>query len=165
MKDHAGTGTDATVATRESEGQYPAGWRLAVIITSLCLGTLLIALDNTILTVAIPKITTVFNSLNDVGWYGSAYLLSITALQPTFGNFYKYFDVKVVYLVSIAIFEGMMTSIEKLSCPQLTREQLAPSYVLQLVIRQCSFSVEQLQAWVRPDYSKELWVLSDTPSR
>lgn len=112
---------NATVAAREPEEQYPSSWRLAVIITSLCFGTLLIALDNTILTVAIPKITTVFNSLDDVGWYGSAYLLSITALQPTFGNFYKYFDVKMIYLVSIFIFEGMMTSIKKFSRRRLTR--------------------------------------------
>lgn len=60
--------------------QYPIGWKLVIIIVSLCLGTLLIAIDNTILAVAIPRITTVFNSLNDVGWYSLAYLLSITAL-------------------------------------------------------------------------------------
>ena len=146
MEDHPNTSPDATIVAREPEEQYPSSWRLAVIIASLCFGTLLIALDNTILTVAIPRITTVFNSLNDVGWYGSAYLLSITALQPTFGNFYKYFDVKIIYLVSIFIFKGMMASIKKLSRPQLTRGQLARSFMLQLVIRQCSFSVEQLQA-------------------
>lgn len=85
---------------------YPSGWKLAVIIGSLCFGTLLVAIDNTILAVAIPRITTVFNSLKDTGWYGSAYLLSITALQPTFGVVYKYFDIKTTYLTSIAIFEG-----------------------------------------------------------
>lgn len=85
---------------------YPTGWKLAVIIGSLCFGTLLVAIDNTILAVALPRITTVFNSLNDTGWYGSAYLLSITALQPTFGVIYKYFDVKTTYLISIAVFEG-----------------------------------------------------------
>ena len=105
--------TDSAAATIEPEmsserEQYPSGWRLAVITISLCLGTLLIAIDNTILAVAIPKITTVFNSLDDVGWYGSAYLLSITALQPSFGNIYKYFDVKVTYLTSIVVFEGKM---------------------------------------------------------
>ena len=86
--------------------RYPTGWKLALIIAPLCLGTLLIAIDNTILAVAIPTITTEFNSLQDIGWYGSAYLLAVTALQPTFGNIYKHFHVKAAYLISIVIFEG-----------------------------------------------------------
>ena len=111
MEDSPSSATDPQAVSKEAEAvekpeQYPTGWRTAIITASLCLGTLLIAIDNTILAVAIPKITTVFNSLNDVGWYGSAYLLSITALQPTFGNIYKYFDVKITYLVSIVIFES-----------------------------------------------------------
>lgn len=101
---------DATLAAQPDISSdpdiFPTGWKLAVIIGSLCFGTLLVAIDNTILAVAVPRITTVFNSLNDTGWYGSAYLLSITALQPTFGVIYKYFDVKITYLASIAIFEG-----------------------------------------------------------
>ena len=86
--------------------EYPTGWKLFIVIVSLCLGTLLVAIDNTILAVAIPTITSTFGSLSDVGWYGSAYLLTVTALQPTFGNLYKYFHVKVTYLASIIIFEG-----------------------------------------------------------
>ena len=126
MEDHK-LSSDKTVVAQELETsneqeqeQYPSGWRLAVIIASLCLGTLLIAIDNTILAVAIPKITTLFNSLNDIGWYGSAYLLSITALQPTFGNIYKYFDVKIIYLISIVIFEGTMICTHPLSLSLLT---------------------------------------------
>lgn len=46
-----------------------------------------------------------FNSLNDVGWYGSAYLLTTTALQPSFGKVYTYFDVKWTYLSALMIFE------------------------------------------------------------
>lgn len=92
--------------TSKGEDEYPGGWRLAAIMTSLCLGTLLVAIDNTIIGIAIPQISTVFDALADVGWYGSAYLLTVTALQPTFGNVYKYFDVKITYLVSILVFEG-----------------------------------------------------------
>ena len=86
--------------------QYPGGWRLTAILASLCLGTLLVAIDNTIIGVAIPKISTVFHALDDVGWYGSAYLLTVTALQPTFGNMYKYFDIKITYVVSVVVFES-----------------------------------------------------------
>ena len=108
------------VDASEKPEQYPTGWRTAIITGSLCLGTLLIAIDNTILAVAIPKITTVFNSLNDVGWYGSAYLLSITALQPTFGNIYKYFDVKITYLISIVIFESKKLFVKEYTSPTNT---------------------------------------------
>lgn len=54
---------------------------------------------------AIPRITTVFNSLNDVGWYGSSYLLTTTSLQPSFGKVYTYFNVKWTFLTALCIFE------------------------------------------------------------
>ncbi|KAM4054661.1 major facilitator superfamily protein [Hirsutella rhossiliensis] len=41
----------------------------------------------------------------DVAWYGTAYLLFITALQPVYGSVYKYFSTDVVYRLSILIFE------------------------------------------------------------
>ena len=55
--------------------------------------------------VALPKISTAFEVLDDVGWYGSAYLLTVTALQPVFGNNYNYFDTKATYIISIFFFE------------------------------------------------------------
>jgi MFS family permease len=39
------------------------------------------------------------------GWYGSAYLLTTTALQPMYGTIYKYFNVKFAYLTAVFIFE------------------------------------------------------------
>lgn len=47
------------------------------------LGTMLVAIDNTIIGVSVPKITTQFQALDDVGWYSSAYLIPVTELQPT----------------------------------------------------------------------------------
>ena len=85
---------------------YPSGWRLYIIVVALLLVTLLVAIDNTVIGVVIPKITTVFKALTDVGWYGSAYLLTVTGFQPIFGNFYRLFQVKIVYLISVLIFEG-----------------------------------------------------------
>lgn len=82
-------------------------WRLAIVIGSLCLGIFLLGLDQNIIGVAIPRITTEFKALDDIAWYGSAYLLTITAFQPFFGNLYKYFNAKIVYLVSLVLFEGM----------------------------------------------------------
>lgn len=65
----------------------------------------LVALDRTIIGTAIPTITNEFNSLGDVGWYASAYLLCMCGFQLLFGRIYTFFNVKVVFLVNIAIFE------------------------------------------------------------
>ena len=46
-----------------------------------------------------------FDSLNDVGWYGSSYLLTTTSLQPTFGKIYTFFNVKYTYLIALLTFE------------------------------------------------------------
>lgn len=68
---------------------------------------------------AIPKISDHFNTLNDVGWYASAFLLTTygtsgvgsliyrAALQPTFGKLYKVFNVKWVFLIAVAVFESI----------------------------------------------------------
>ena len=80
--------------------------RLAIILLSLFVGTFLVAIDTIIISIAIPKTSTEFQRLSDVGWYDSAYLITITALQPAGGTIYKLFNVKLVYLVSIAIFES-----------------------------------------------------------
>jgi len=89
----------------EDESKYLSGFKLAILSIGLCLVTFVIALDNTIIATAIPKITSVFNSLEDVGWYGSSYLLTTTSLQPSFGKVYTYFDVKYTYLSALVIFE------------------------------------------------------------
>jgi MFS family permease len=91
--------------TGPADSIYLSTWRLFIVIVSLCLGTLLVAIDTTIIAVAVPKISTSFQAFDDIQWYGSAYLLTVTALQPAFGSVYRYFSAKEVYLFSILIFE------------------------------------------------------------
>jgi MFS family permease len=100
----------ASVAKAEPVIVYPTGFKLVVIMASLLLGTALMALDTTIISVATPTITAEFHALNDVGWYGAAYLMTLTATTPISANFYKYFNPKFVYLGAIAIFEGNLYS-------------------------------------------------------
>lgn len=45
---------------------------------------------------AIPNITTQFNSLNDIGWYGSVFLMTQLAFQTTYGRLYTLFNTKRV---------------------------------------------------------------------
>ncbi|KAJ7061484.1 major facilitator superfamily domain-containing protein [Mycena amicta] len=89
----------------EDDIVYPEGIKLALITVALCLSVFLVALDNTIIATAIPKITDQFKSLDDVGWYGSAYLLTTAAFQLLFGRFYSFLSMKWVYIAAISIFE------------------------------------------------------------
>ncbi|KAK4694245.1 MFS transporter, DHA2 family, glioxin efflux transporter, partial [Lecanoromycetidae sp. Uapishka_2] len=74
-------------------------------MAGLFMTVFLIALDRLIIGVAIPKITDDFNSLGDVGWYGSAYLLTSCAFFLFMGRVYTFYDPKWVYLSSLVVFE------------------------------------------------------------
>ncbi|KAF2746810.1 MFS general substrate transporter [Sporormia fimetaria CBS 119925] len=76
-----------------------------IVIACLFFGTFLVALDTTIIGTATPAITTEFHSLNDIAWYGSGYLLTLTALQPAFGKLFMIWDTKGIYLVCVVVFE------------------------------------------------------------
>nr|GAT55040.1 major facilitator superfamily transporter [Mycena chlorophos] len=89
----------------EDDIVYPEGLKLTLITIALCLAVFLVALDNTIIATAIPKITAQFDSLDDVGWYGSAYLLTTAAFQLLFGRFYSFLSMKWVFITAISIFE------------------------------------------------------------
>ncbi|KAK2595437.1 hypothetical protein QQS21_006847 [Conoideocrella luteorostrata] len=89
----------------DNNPNYPHGLKLVLIIVALCLAIFLVALDQTIIAPALGAITAQFQSVKDIGWYGSAYLLTTTALQPMYGAVYKLFNVKMVYLGAVFIFE------------------------------------------------------------
>ena len=91
--------------TREDGTEYPSGVKLVLINLALCLAVFLMSLDNAIIATAIPKITDQFHSLSDVGWYGSAYMLTTAALQLLFGRFYTFFSIKWIFLIAIGFFE------------------------------------------------------------
>jgi hypothetical protein len=82
-----------SVPIDESTIVYPKGFKLGIILVAICCAVFLVALDQTILSTAIPKITDEFASIRDIGWYGSAYLLTSTAFQPVYGRIYSIFSV------------------------------------------------------------------------
>ncbi|GKZ89036.1 hypothetical protein AnigIFM59636_010174 [Aspergillus niger] len=85
--------------------EYPSPLRLTIIVFALFLAIFLTVLEQTIIRTAIPIITDQFNSVGDIGWYGSVYFLTGTALQPAYGRMYMLFDMKWSFLVVIFIFE------------------------------------------------------------
>ncbi|PYI23592.1 hypothetical protein BO86DRAFT_305537 [Aspergillus japonicus CBS 114.51] len=96
---------EITSAPTPSKAQYLSGWKLGIVILSLFLGVFVISLDSSIIGVVIPSISSHFQALDDVAWYGSAYLLTITAFQPLYGSMYKYFNVEVIFRTCLVVFE------------------------------------------------------------
>ncbi|KAF2112853.1 major facilitator superfamily domain-containing protein [Lophiotrema nucula] len=92
-------------ADHERDAEYPQGLKLFSIVVAIMLSMFLIALDQGIVATAVPKITDRFHSVDDVGWYGSAYLL-MTCLQLFYGKLYTVFPLKAVFLASIILFEA-----------------------------------------------------------
>lgn len=91
---------------KEAEENYkPKTLRFWLIIISAFVSMFLVALDRTILSTAIPAITDEFNSLGDIGWYGSAYMLTTAAFQLIFGRIYRFYDLRTTFLVCIVLFE------------------------------------------------------------
>lgn len=89
-----------------SGSQYQLkAFRFWLIMFSNFLCLFLVALDRTIVTTAIPRITDDFNSLGDIGWYGSAYMLTSATSQLLFGRLYKLYGMKWVFLSTVVIFE------------------------------------------------------------
>jgi hypothetical protein len=80
---------------------YPGKVKLGFITLALCLAVFLVALDQTIIATAVPKITDEFKALDDVGWYGSVYMFTLCAFQLLYGKFYTYFSLKWTYLGAI----------------------------------------------------------------
>ncbi|KAI6747611.1 hypothetical protein HG530_015719 [Fusarium avenaceum] len=89
----AGTGT-STVAGR------------VLIITSLGLAAFLCALDATIVATLVPTLADEFNSVTNVGWYGSVYLLVTGATQPLMGKLYATFNPRTIFLMCIGLLCG-----------------------------------------------------------
>lgn len=91
--------------TAEPRAITPARLQFLTIMLTLYMTMFLVALDKTIIGVAIPTITDDFHSLDNIGWYGSAYMLSNASVQLLFGRIYKFNAVKAVFMSSVLIFE------------------------------------------------------------
>ncbi|KAH7357209.1 major facilitator superfamily transporter [Rhexocercosporidium sp. MPI-PUGE-AT-0058] len=104
VTEKANSGLEKETAAAE-DVVYPTGFRIVAIMIGLGLAVFCVSIDNTIITTAIPTITNDFEALSDVGWYGSAYLLTFCAFNLFFGRLYQRFSVKWTFLTCLALFE------------------------------------------------------------
>ncbi|KAL4933004.1 MDR family MFS transporter [Aspergillus undulatus] len=99
-------------------GQQPGGYADAeanfqpkspkfwLVVSGMFISIFLVSLDRTIIATAIPSITDEFGSINDIGWYGSAYMLTCASFNPVFGRIYQIYSTKWTFLASLVVFEA-----------------------------------------------------------
>jgi hypothetical protein len=81
-----------------------SGLSLVSVTIALSAAVFLVAMDVNVIATAIPRITGEFRSLDDVGWYGSAFLMATCATQIPYGRIYSLFPAKWVFVSAIMIF-------------------------------------------------------------
>ena len=91
-------------AAHEEEKPRRSKPQIALIMFSLAIAVLLVALDITIVTTALPTIAEKFHSASGYTWVGSAYLIGNSAATPIWGKVSDIFGRKPILLVTNAIF-------------------------------------------------------------
>ncbi|KAJ0302575.1 hypothetical protein COL516b_007113 [Colletotrichum fioriniae] len=86
------------------EPPYPTGVQLGLIVFALFCSVFIVAVSQTVLATAIPTITSVFNSSDDIAWYSTGEQITAVALQLPFGQAYSLFNNKWTFLTSVIIY-------------------------------------------------------------
>ena len=100
----------ASAPPRTSDANDPAeeaplaGRALATVFAALMLGMFLAALDQTIVSTALPTIVGDLGGLNHLSWVVTAYLLASTISTPIYGKLGDMYGRKPVFLAAIVIF-------------------------------------------------------------
>ena len=82
----------------------PTGRALATVFVALMLGMFLAALDQTIVSTALPTIVGDLGGVSDLSWVVTAYLLSSTVAGPVYGKLGDQYGRKIVLQSAIVIF-------------------------------------------------------------
>ncbi len=77
---------------------------LWVVLGALMLTMLLAALDQTIVSTALPRIASDFNALNELSWVVTAYMLTSAVTTPLYGKLSDLFGRKRMLLIAVGIF-------------------------------------------------------------
>ncbi|KAI5865360.1 putative MFS multidrug transporter [Durotheca rogersii] len=96
---------EETPASEIESIEYVSGYKLVLLLISLSTFFFLVMLDMSIITTAVPQITSDFQRLQDIGWYHGAYQLASATLQPLTGTVYSRISAKWVFLGFFGVFE------------------------------------------------------------
>jgi len=97
-------GMTGATANQESSGGAMSHRQILVVFSGLMLGMLLAALDQSIVSTALPTIVGDFHSLNRLTWVVTAYLLTSTVSAPLYGKISDLYGRKRIFQFAIVIF-------------------------------------------------------------
>ncbi|KAJ7911353.1 ABC transporter [Mycena leptocephala] len=95
----------ATGTAAVDESTILTGKKLAIVFVAMLLSVLLIALDQTILATALPRIASDFQAFTLQGWVATSFVLAQTVFILFYGQVLRIFAAKWVMVIAIAIFE------------------------------------------------------------
>ncbi|KAJ7662815.1 ABC transporter [Mycena polygramma] len=81
------------------------GKKLAIVFVAMLLSLLLIALDETILATALPRISSDFQAFALQGWVATAFVLAQTVFLLFYGQVLRIFSAKWILVSAISLFE------------------------------------------------------------
>lgn len=91
---------EASTPTYEESGTRHLYWALGALMLTM----LLAALDQTIVSTALPTITSDLGGLNELSWVVTAYLLTATASTPIWGKLSDLYGRKLMLQISVVVF-------------------------------------------------------------
>ncbi|MCS4265627.1 MDR family MFS transporter [Serratia sp. BIGb0163] len=97
-------GIDNVAGNEESGRASEQAPSIRLLFSALLLVMLLAALDQTIVSTALPTIVGEFGGLENLSWVVTAYLLASTIVVPLYGKFGDLFGRKIVLQIAIVVF-------------------------------------------------------------
>ncbi|KAJ7082360.1 ABC transporter [Mycena belliarum] len=82
------------------------GKKLAIVFVAMLLSLLIVTLDQTILSTALPRIASDFDSFTLQGWVASSFVLAQTVFILFYGQVLRIFPAKWVLISAIVLFEA-----------------------------------------------------------
>lgn len=92
------------VVAGEAEEPSKKDWRFWMIFLSVCVTTLLVAIDLSIVSTALPTIAEDLDAEELFVWVANAYVLASTAVQPLFGQMANIFGRRSLTIASVLLF-------------------------------------------------------------
>jgi EmrB/QacA subfamily drug resistance transporter len=100
----ADLGADPAGSSAPPEPVHMTHKQIVVVLSGLMLGLLLAALDQTIVSTALPRITSDLGGQEHLAWVVTAYLLTSTASTPLYGKISDLYGRKIIFQFAIVVF-------------------------------------------------------------
>ncbi|KAJ5158481.1 Major facilitator superfamily domain general substrate transporter [Penicillium coprophilum] len=96
---------DTPMSSAVGDSHLLTGKKLTIAFGAMLLALLLIALDQTILSTALPRIASDFNAFSQQGWVAASFVLTQTTFILFFSQVLRLYPAKYVLIASVVIFE------------------------------------------------------------